>query len=131
VSVEAKPCRRAITALGFALLFHSCSTEPDPPYADFVVQVGAESFLARIADPAEIVRFREAMAGIRSGFPLGLLRSGDGGFNSPWSWHLDPEETSLVEVAIEVCDGSPSYVETHQSEFPTYCPWGARIVAER
>ena len=123
--------KSAIAALGLALVLSSCSTEPDSPYSDFVVQVGAESFIARIADPAEIVRFREAMAGIRPGFPLGLLRSGDGGFNSPWSWHLDPEETNLVEVAIEVCDGTPSYVETHQNEFPTYCPWGARIVAER
>ena len=129
--MEAKRCRRAIAALGFALLFHSCSTEPDPPYADFVVQVETETFIARIADPAGSARFREAMTGSRSGFPAGPLRSGDGGFNSPWSWHLDPDETQLVEVAIEVCDGLPSYVETHQSDFPTYCPWGARIVAER
>jgi hypothetical protein len=30
-----------------------------------------------------------------------------------------------------VCDGQPSYVEQHQADFPAYCPWGARIVAER
>ena len=46
-------------------------------------------------------------------------------------WHLDPDEVRLVEAAIEVCDGRPSYVETHQSEFPTYCPWGARVISER
>ena len=59
------------------------------------------------------------------------LRRGDGGFNAPWSWHLDPAETRFVEAAIEVCDGTPSYVEAHLAEFPTYCPWGARIVRER
>ena len=119
----------AIAAFGLALA--SCSTEPDPTHADFVVSVESEIFVARITDPGTIVQFREAMAGTRSGFPAGPLRSGDGGFNSPWTWHLDPDETRLVEAAIEVCDARPSYVETHQSDFPSYCPWGARIVAER
>jgi hypothetical protein len=118
-----------IAALGLALA--ACSAEPDPTHADFVVNVESETFVARITDPGTIVQFREAMAGTRSGFPAGPLRSGDGGFNSPWTWHLDPDETRLVEAAIEVCDGRPSYVETHQSDFPSYCPWGARIVAER
>lgn len=91
----------------------------------------AETFVVRVTDGGEIARFREAVAGRRSGFPLGPLRRGNGGFNAPWSWHLDPATTRLVEVAIEVCDGTPSYVEAHQGEFPTYCPWGSRIVAER
>jgi hypothetical protein len=123
--------RSAMAAFGLAVLFSSCSTEPDPPYAEFAVQVETETFVARIADPAAIVQFREAVAGNRVGFPAGPLRSGNGGFNSPWTWHLDPDETSLVETAIEVCDGLPSYVEAHQGDFPTYCPWGARVVAER
>jgi hypothetical protein len=71
------------------------------------------------------------MAGRRVGFPMGPLRRGDGGFNAPWTWHLDPDQTRLVEAAIEICDGTPSYVETHQDEFPTNCPWGGRIVSER
>jgi hypothetical protein len=59
------------------------------------------------------------------------LRRGDGGYNAPWSWHFAPEETRMIEVSIEVCDGLPSYVEAHLDEFPTYCPWGARVMAER
>lgn len=116
----------AILALSSVLLFSRCSTEPDPPYADFVVLVGTETFVARITDPGAVAQFREAMAGARQGFPAGPLVGGDGGFNSPWTWHLDPDETRLVEAAIEVCD-----VEAHQSDFPTYCPWGARIASER
>lgn len=121
----------AILALSTMLLSSRCSTEPDPTHADFVVQVGSETFVARITDTATIAHFREAMAGQRPGFPLGPLLSGNGGFNSPWTWHLDPDETRLVEAAIEVCDGTPSYVEAHQSDFLTYCPWAARIVLER
>jgi hypothetical protein len=109
----------------------SCAADPDPAFADFVVDVDSERFVTRVTDPETITRFREALAGRASGFPSGPLRSGDGGFNAPWTWHLDPDEVRLVEAAIEVCDGRPSYVETHQSEFPTYCPWGARVISER
>jgi hypothetical protein len=39
----------------------------------------------------------------------------------------------MAEAAIEVCDGIPSYVETHLDEFLDvgYCPWSARVVAIR
>jgi hypothetical protein len=32
---------------------------------------------------------------------------------------------------MELCDGRPSYVEAHLDEFPSYCPWGAKVVSER
>jgi hypothetical protein len=68
------------------------------------------------------------------GFPSGpvLRGSGQGGRNYPWSWHLDPEATVITGASIELCDGMPSYVESHIDEFVDrigyYCPWGARLV---
>ncbi|HJS72984.1 MAG TPA: hypothetical protein VJ921_01765 [Vicinamibacteria bacterium] len=120
----------AILALSFGVL-STCGTDPDPMHAEFVVDVESERFVARVRDPETMTRFRDALAGRASGFPAGPLLSGDGGFNAPWSWHIDPDEIRLVEAAIEVCDGTPSYVEAHLSDFPTYCPWGARVVLER
>lgn len=37
-------------------------------------------------------------------FPNGPILDGPGeaDHNLPWSWHLDPELTEMVEVAIEV-----------------------------
>ena len=65
-------------------------------------------------------------------FPIGPLVPGNGGFNAPWSWHFDPERVRMAEIAIEVCDGQPSYVEENLADFVTaYCPWGARVVAIR
>ena len=107
------------------------STEPTTVSADFVVAVGAERFVLRVTDLETIRLARERLAGRGSRFPAGPVRRGDGGFNAPWSWHLDPAETRMVEVAIEVCDGTPSYVEAHLDEFPMYCPWGASVLAER
>jgi hypothetical protein len=124
--------RSTLVALSLGLALAGCSsTEPDAPFAEFLARVEAESFVVRVTDPGVIAQYREAVAGRRAGFPMGPLRRGDGGFNAPWTWHLDPDNTRLVEAAIEICDGTPSYVETHQDDFPTYCPWGARIVAER
>jgi hypothetical protein len=122
----------ATIAVLVALAGGACgTTDPSPAVAEFVVAVADERFVLRVSDPETIHLARERLRGRSSTFPAGPLRRGDGGFNRPWSWHLDPVETRMVEVAIEVCDGRPSYVEAHLDEFPTYCPWGARVVAER
>jgi hypothetical protein len=121
------PVLLGIVALAGAL--GACS-DPNPPGADFVVAVGDEQFVLRSTDPDTIAQLRDVLAGKRTGFPAGPLRAGDGGFNSPWTWHFDEDKVVVAEVTIEICDGTPSYVETHLSSFPTYCPWSARIVSE-
>ncbi len=70
-----------------------------------------ETFRVEITAPETI---REAEALLNSGrilFSVGRLRPGNGGFNSPWSWHLDPETILFEEVTIEACQTWPSAVE--------------------
>lgn len=109
----------------------SSAADPSPASAEFLVAVGEETFVLRTTDAQTIQLARERLRGQNVRFPSGPLLAGDGGFNAPWSWHLDPAETRMVEVAIEVCDGTPSYVDAHRGDFARYCPWGADIVAER
>lgn len=109
----------------------STSTGPSPVISEFVIEHVGERFVIRLTDPATIAHARANLRGQNQMFPAGPLRRGDGGFNAPWTWHLDPDQTRMVESAIEVCDGRASYVEAHQSEYPTYCPWGAKVIAER
>ena len=104
---------------------------PGPAPADFVIDVAGERFVLRLTDPAAIALADANLRGANTRFPLGPVRRGDGGFNQPWSWHLDPDDTTLVELAIEVCDGRPSYLEAHLDEYTTYCPWGGRVVERR
>lgn len=111
-----------------------CSSSPSPPSpaaAEFVLDVVGERFSIRTSDPETIALAEDNRQGRNRRFPIGSLRQGDGGFNAPWTWHLDPSSVRFVEAAIEVCDGRPSYVESHQSDYATYCPWGARVVARR
>ncbi len=121
---------RAAAVLLAAALVPACSEGPTGVEAEFVVSVVGETFVMRVRDP-ETIRLAQQNIGRPTAFPAGPLLRGDGGFNAPWSWHFDPDQVRMVEAAIEVCDGTPSYVETHLSDFPTYCPWGARIVRQR
>ncbi|MFI5005905.1 MAG: hypothetical protein ACHQKZ_00640 [Solirubrobacterales bacterium] len=112
--------------------FTSCSgTEASSPHVDFVVSVVGETFVMRAQDAETIRQARENRTGGNGRFPIGPLRRGDGGFNAPWSWHLDPADVRMTEAAIELCDGRPSYVEAHVGDYPTYCPWAARVMGER
>jgi hypothetical protein len=129
---ERRGRRRLTAAVLCGLAAGGCGTTgASSVSADFVVAVGAERFVLRVTDPETIRLAREQLAGRQTRFPAGPVRRGDGRFNAPWSWHLDPAETRMVEVAIEVCDGTPSYLEEHLDEFPMYCPWGASVLAER
>jgi hypothetical protein len=112
-------------------LFVGSCAAPSATIAEFVVQVVDETFVFRTSHPETIQLAVDNLEGRNNRFPSGPLRSGNGGFNAPWTWHLDPAETRLVELAIEVCDGRPSYVETHQPEYAVYCPWGAKVIERR
>ena len=123
--------RAVIIASSLAAAGCGSTTDPSPTYVDYVVSVEGERFVVRLTDPETLRLAEENRLGRSNAFPAGPLRRGDGGFNGPWTWHLDPGETRFVEAAIEICDGRPSYVEANQADFPTYCPWGARVVGRR
>lgn len=96
----------------------------------------SQTFKVFVTKPATITALYalqrgEATASIPNGR---ILRgSGAGRHNAPYSWHLDPTDVDMADVTIELCDGSPSYVEANLTEYvdviKRYCPWGATLVA--
>ena len=64
----------------------------------------------------------------------GAIDYGNGGFNSPWSWHFIPDEWELAEMSIELCDGNPQYVEDNLEYWienvGRFCPWSSFIKEE-
>jgi hypothetical protein len=98
---------------------------------------GAEDFIAKTADPELINKITAEMQN-----PLdqrflhihGRIDRGNDGYNQDWSWHFIPGEWDLAEMSIEVCDGTPSYVEEHLDEWlsmqDSFCPWDSYVKEE-
>jgi len=85
---------------------------------------------ARLTEPADIDVARKLLAGEEApGIPNGKIVRGDPDVNTGWTWHLDPADFEWAEVAIEVCDGLPKYVEDGTLTSDRYCPWTADVIA--
>jgi len=106
----------------------------------FAVASGADPsqvFTVATDDPQLIQRCRDQLALPPSQRTLhvdGRLAAGHGGFNLGWSWHLDPDAWDLVEASVELCDGTPSFVEDDLpywlENVASFCPWSSTIAAE-
>ena len=122
-------------ALLFALLITACGSDVDSmrplPAQEFVIEVEGERFRVRATTPAIATALdaRRRSGGV--GVVAGRLIRGDGGYNTPWSWHLDPLSLEVPDVAMEVCDGRPSMVQSDLDYWVdtvrTFCPWAARV----
>jgi hypothetical protein len=97
----------------------------------FNVSVVDEYFCVYITNPATLeLAYKDYRGEIRR-IVSGNLSGGNGGFNQPWSWHLVPDSVRLVEMAVEICDGKPSFVEKDLENWlkiGIYCPWVSDII---
>ena len=127
---------RALALLPLLAAVPACGDDGTQPAETrtFTIDVQGEQFRVRVASAAQIDALEERMEHNTTGALNGELRAGDGGFNAPWSWHLDPASIEVPDVTIELCDGTPSMVEADVAGWiqtvGRYCPWGARVVAE-
>lgn len=64
---------------------------------------------------------------------VGKIARGDGGRNTPWSWHFIPDVWTFADFATEVCDAKPSYVEANLDAWlkapVNFCPWASYVAA--
>ena len=110
-----------------------CDDDPTFPADDaaFEVVVSGETFVVEVTGEANVADMEERLASGAEGVIIGPLLDGDGGFNDPWSWHLDADEVHVADAAVEVCDGRPSMVEADLDYWldtvGSFCPWGAKV----
>lgn len=121
-------------ALAGAALTLACGSDPASPgdRARFLLEVSGETFRVEVTDPQQVAAFEARLESGERGVVNGPLRAGSGGFNQPWSWHLDPDSVVVTDLAAEVCDGRPSFVEEDLDYWfdsvGRFCPWGALVV---
>jgi hypothetical protein len=103
-----------------------------------IFDVGGEQFRVWTTNSETIDDMYALQAGeSNASIPNGPIEHGVGPddaepVNAPWSWHYDPEAVEMAEATIEVCDGTPSFVEANVDYFVDdvgqYCPWNAELV---
>jgi hypothetical protein len=97
------------------------------------VQVGNEQFAVQVVDQEAYEQLHARLQNGVTGVVMGRVAKGNGGFNGTWNWHLVPETVQTADLAIELCDGTPSYISQHRDEWirdvKNYCPWGAKVIA--
>lgn len=93
-------------------------------------------FVAVTSDPRVIAKLQAELARPATERVLhiaGPISRGGGGHNLSWSWHFVPDRWDVVEISVEVCDGSPRMVENDLDywvdKVRTFCPWSS-FVAE-
>jgi hypothetical protein len=91
-----------------------------------------ETFHVQLLDPQTIAEAASLVGRGNVRIVNGELRRGDGGFNQPWGWHLDPATVHFADLTAEVCDGRPSDVQGDLGYWVDvvgrYCPWGTEVV---
>jgi hypothetical protein len=97
--------------------------------------VAGERFRVWVTNPQTIQQILDLRDGTsQATIPNGRLRRGPGRrrHNAPFHWHLDPRDTAMAEITIELCDALPSFVEANRDEFieqvGRFCPWAAELV---
>lgn len=118
-----------------AVLLAACGSSADglrpQPAQEFILEVSGENFRIRTTDPAIATKLNQRRNSATRGVVSGRLIRGNGGFNAPWTWHLDPASIEVPDVSMELCDGRPSMVQGSIDYWVDtvrfYCPWGARV----
>lgn len=107
------------------------TTLPTAVVAEFETPDGAR-YRVLLEGEAAAQAGRAFAAGEHPGIPNGIIRPGDGGVNLGHDWHVI--EVEFAEMAIEVCDGTVSYVDSLgydgfiEAHGDRFCPWAARLV---
>jgi hypothetical protein len=128
--------RTTWTAVAAAvLLVAACDNPAEIEQTVYEVEVaGGERFRISLTTAAQIERAEALLASGAENNVHGTLRRGAGGFNAPYSWHLDPVTVSFPDLTMEICDGRPQSDVQQDIDYwvdtvKFYCPWGATIVA--
>ena len=114
-----------------------CDLEVDLRFFEFKI-IGLNdsfNFLAATSNPDLISKIEEELRlpfDQRINHINGIVAAGNGCYNGKLDWHYMPNQWSLSEVSIELCDGYPSNPVDNSNVGETYnaCPWNARLLKE-
>ncbi|KAN0023202.1 hypothetical protein ACTFIU_011365 [Dictyostelium citrinum] len=96
-------------------------------------------FIFKLTDDKKIKAARDILSGKETNtvHVMGRIKKNKQSYNPQYDFHLDPDTVTFFDLAIEVCDATPQYVEDHLDEvcgafLPGcyYCPWASKLSKE-
>jgi hypothetical protein len=122
--------RKIVRAFGLIAGLAGCSDSSGPAGgARFVFRESVTDQIVRIGitSPSGLTQANQLLQSGEARWVLGTPRRGDGGFNTGYSWHLDPASISFAEVTIEACQSAANEVADdldYWIGFGQVCIWG-------
>lgn len=119
-----------VVAAAITLACLSCNDGTDPGTgARFVFRDPATNDVVRlgITNPDGLQQADALLSSGVAQWAIGTPRRGDGGFNGPWTWHLDPASVTFADVTIEACQTAMSAIDDdldYWINFGQVCIWG-------
>lgn len=103
------------------------STGPDGPVFVFRDPLTQDVVRLEITNAEGRAEAEDLLASGAARWALGTPKRGDGGFNAPWTWHIDPATVTFAEVTIEACQTAASAIDDdldYWIDFGQVCIWG-------
>lgn len=118
-----------VLAVCTALALASCNDSTSPAGARFVFRDPLRQDVVRleITNPEGLAQAEDLLRSGTAQWAIGTPKRGDGGFNSPWTWHIDPGSVTFAEVTIEACQTAMSAIDDDLDYWIDYgqvCIWG-------
>ena len=121
---------KRLTIAFVALASLSCNDTTDPAArAEFAFRDPLTQDVVRleISAPQGLDQAEDLLRTGVAMWAIGTPRRGDGGFNAPWTWHIDPASVTFAEVTIEACQTAAAAIDDdldYWINFGQVCIWG-------
>ena len=140
--------KKGAALLAAWVLLAGCDDSSAPPMDDapgtvtFLFKMhgdvtGEQDFKAVTSDEEVIAMVRDQLLlpeNERTLFISGPIDRGNDGHNLDWNWHFVPDQWTLTELAIELCDGNAVLVSQDVDYWVDtvgqFCPWGSYAANE-
>ena len=123
------------------LILSACRDTTEPPSDDYmIVRFGFRDdatqsfdFVAHATRPSllDSIRAELALPVDERRFPNGPVRTAEPDENLAWRWAYEPDAWHLTDFSVELCDGTPRYLDDNLDEWLAsvghYCPWSAYV----
>lgn len=120
-------------AISAAVMVPGVASAADNANGDYVATIkvaNSEVYHVRLTKQADVDHAYQLMSGQSKTdrIPVGKVVYGNPDVNVGYSWQIDPATFHWADATIELCDGLPSYVENHQVDGGSFCPWQTKVI---